>query len=157
MNIETVNSTIADQNNNFVAYSSAFWLNQKVRVLSASVKIEYTEAALEDALLFHLSSFNSIHLEQDIEGNEYIRPYWQYQEQAEVNLYRCNVHDQPPEFVIFENDLPAWLINELADELDKKTRHRIITNAVRRLYESMDSEYYHVNGIASKVRWRFVS
>jgi hypothetical protein len=118
-----------------------------------------TLAAIEDRLHFNLSSFNAVHIEEDEEGNGYIRIYFQYQEQAELNLYRCNVYDQPPEFIIFEDDLPDWLVDALVEmgKEDKKARDRIITNAVRRLYESMDPEYYHTNGIAGKVRWRFVS
>ena len=50
--------------------------------------------------------------------------------------------------------MPPGLVNALA-RLGKVTMKRIITNAVRRLYESVDPEYYHVNGIHGKVKWRF--
>ena len=59
-------------------------------------------------------------------------------------------------FVIWPNDIPLDLAMAL-EGLGKIAMKRVITNAVRRLYESVDPEYYHVNGIHGKVKWRFGS
>lgn len=31
----------------------------------------------------------------------------------------------------------------------------VVTEAVRRMYESVDSDYFHKNGVNSKIVWRF--
>jgi hypothetical protein len=118
--------------------------------------ITLTDAVLEDELLKYLSSFNSCHIIEDIDGVTHIHINWLYQDQAEANLYHCAIYEVPPEFVIFTEHMPAWLMDVIA-HLDKFTMKRIVTNAVRRLYEAADSEYFHTNGISGKIRWRFVS
>ncbi|MGH9979359.1 MAG: hypothetical protein ACRD8Z_26520 [Nitrososphaeraceae archaeon] len=51
--------------------------------------------------------------------------------------------------------MPDGLAKEL-QTLDDKTKDELITNVVRRIYESVDSEYFHTNGIWGKVQWRFL-
>lgn len=118
--------------------------------------LQYTGAAIIDELTFRLSSFNACHLEEDLDGNTFIRIHHPYLQQAEANLYKCNIYDHPPQFVIFKADLPKWLMDSLAT-LDKVTMKRIITDAVRRIYESIDPEYFHTNGIYGKVNWTVVT
>jgi hypothetical protein len=115
---------------------------------------------LEDELVRILSSKNIADVieEEDTDGlwhnNIYI--HWMYLEQAEALIYKANMYDSYPEFVIFTEDIPIGLANEL-NNLGKVTMKRVITNAVRRIYESVASEYFHTNGIHGKVKWRFAS
>jgi hypothetical protein len=108
-------------------------------------------AAIEDKLVEAISSFNTSEI---VENQIYIK--WHYLDQAKALIYRINVYDPLPEFVIFTSDLPRWLLEELG-RCEKVTMKRIITNVVRRIYESVDPEYFHINGIYGKVRWRFAS
>jgi hypothetical protein len=119
-------------------------------------KLRYTEVALAEELTFRLSSFNACHVEEDLDNNMYIRIHHPYLQQAEANLYKCNIYEYPPQFVIFKDDLPKWLVDALA-ALDKVAMKRIITDAVRRIYESVDPEYFHMNGIYGKVNWTVVT
>jgi hypothetical protein len=52
--------------------------------------------------------------------------------------------------------MPTWLMDAIA-HLDKLTMKRIVTNAVKRLYEAADPEYFHINGIGGKIKWGFAS
>jgi hypothetical protein len=113
--------------------------------------INFMEAALTDELTYRISSHNACHIEEDEEGKTYIRLYHLYLEQAEVMLYRINVYDPLPEFVIYTDDIPRWLDDSLSG-LDETSRKRIVTEAVRRIYESVDPEYFHTNGIYGKIR-----
>ena len=109
-------------------------------------------AAVEDKLVEVISSDNTC----EIDDENRIHIKWAYLEQAEALIYRINVYDPLPEFVIFTSDLPRWLLDELG-HCGKVAMKRVITNAVRRIYESIDPEYFHINGIYGKVRWRFAS
>jgi hypothetical protein len=112
----------------------------------------FTAAALEDELVRLLSSkCNAEVVEQD-DGSHWIYVYHPYIQQAEQLLCRINVYQQLPKFVIFPEDIPAGLANEL-EHLGKVMMNRVITNAVRRLYESVNPDYYHTNGIYGKVQW----
>lgn len=113
----------------------------------------YTLAALEDELVKTISSHNIIHIEEDDDGNEYIRIMHDYLEQAEWLLYRINVYQPILEFIIFEDDIPKRLVKAL-ERQGKKGMYCIVTNAVRRVLESVNEEYFHTNGIYGKVKWR---
>jgi hypothetical protein len=108
-------------------------------------------AAVEDKLVMVISSYNTGEIDE-----EGIHITWQYLDQAKALIYRINVYDPLPEFVIFIEDIPKELSLELA-RLGKATMKKVITKAVRRIYESVDAEYFHTNGIYSKIRWRFAS
>ena len=114
----------------------------------------YTPAALEDELTFLLSSKTECDVILDENGEWYIHPFYPYINQAEGLLYKINIYDPIPSFVIWQSDIPDGLVHALT-RLGKIAMKRIITNAVRRLYESVDPEYYHVNGIHGKIRWKF--
>lgn len=111
----------------------------------------FSTGALEDKLVEIISSYNTADIDED--G---IHLKWHYIDQAEALIYRINVYDPLPEFVIFTSDMPEWLLEALSG-LGKAAMKRIITNAVRRIYESVDPVYFHTNGIYGKVRWRFAS
>ena len=83
----------------------------------------------------------------------YIRFKHDYIDQAEALIYKININDPLPEFIIFTEDIPLGFAQELKS-LGNNLMKKIITNAVRRIYESVDPEYYHTNGLYGKVRWR---
>jgi hypothetical protein len=114
----------------------------------------YTAAALVDVLIFYLLSKNDCEILKDEIGHDQILVYNPYLNQAEGLLYKINLYDPLPEFVIWESDIPYDLALELS-RLGHVTMKRVITDAVRRIYESVDPEYYHTNGIHGKVKWRF--
>ncbi len=114
----------------------------------------YTEAALEDELTYLLSSKNEAEEICDENGNQHILIYHPYLNQAEGVIYNINIKNPLPVFVIWLNDIPLDLAKAL-EGLGKIAMKRVITNAVSRLYESVDPTYYHTNGIHGKVRWEF--
>jgi hypothetical protein len=115
-----------------------------------------TVAALENELTYLLSSKNEAEVIEDENGNQHILVYHQYINQAEGWIYKINSYDPLPEFVIWKNDIPFGLKHALK-RLGEIAMERVITNALRRLYESVDPTYYHRNGINGKVKWRFGS
>jgi hypothetical protein len=116
----------------------------------------YTPAALEDKLVELLSCKNDSDVILDEDGNWYIHVFHPYLNQAEGLIYSINVSDPLSKFVIWSGDIPLDLAEALK-QLGKVKMKRVITNAVRRIYESIDPEYYHMNGIYGKVKWRFGS
>lgn len=153
------NSTILNKNiakAEAKAKTKAKVLTKEDHYAAAFSTLPFTEAAYEDELLYRLSSFNSCYIIEDLDGVTHIQINWLYQEQAEANLYYCGIYEHPPEFVIFTEDMPTWLMDAIA-HLDELTKKRIVTNAVRRLYEAADPEYFHTNGISGKIKWGFVS
>jgi hypothetical protein len=78
-----------------------------------------------------------------------------YYAQAEYFLRRINVYKPLPIFILHSNDLSEQLISEITS-LDEKDKNALITNVVRRIYESIDRDYYHVNGIYGRVKWHIM-
>jgi hypothetical protein len=117
-----------------------------------------TPAALEDKITATLLSKKTAEVvqEKDCDEGWYNRIYifHPYQQQAEHLLYKINVYDPTPEFVIWIEDIPEGLTRQL-NRLGKVMMKHIITDVVRRIYESVDPEYYYINGIHGKVKWRF--
>jgi hypothetical protein len=87
-----------------------------------------------------ISSYNAFEL---VENVIYIQGY--YLDQAETLIYRINVYDQLPEFVVLTSDWPNWLLETLGS-LGNVTRKRTVTNAVYRIFTGVDHEYFHNNG-----------
>ena len=112
----------------------------------------YTVAALEDELVRLLSSNCTAEVVEQDNGSQWIYIFHPYLQQAEHLLYKINVYQPLPKFVIFPEDIPEGLAKELED-LGKVEMNKVITNVVRRLYESINPEYYHINGIYGKVKW----
>ena len=112
-----------------------------------------TQSKLADELTLTLSSKHDCEIYEDENRQIYLSTFHPYINQAEGLVYRINVYEHPPEFVIWEEDIPQTLCKALHD-LDIFARNRVITEAIRRLYESVDHEYFHVNGLHGKVRWR---
>lgn len=114
----------------------------------------YTPAALEDELTFLLSSKNEAEVIVDEEDRQHIQIFHPYLNQSEALLYRINVYDPLPEFVIWTEDIPEGLVQALKSQ-GKAAMETIILDAVRRIYESVDPRYFHTNSIDGKVKWRF--
>ena len=113
-----------------------------------------TPAALEDQLTFLLLSKNEAEVIEDDDGNQHILVYHPYVNQAEGWIYKINLYVPSPEFVIWTKDIPIGLAEALQG-LGEDAKKRAITNAVRRIYESINPQYFHTNGIYGKVKWRF--
>lgn len=113
-----------------------------------------TLSALEDELVRLLSSkcIAEVVEQEEGDGSQWIYIFHPYLQQAEHLLYKINVYQPLPKFVITPEDIPEGLAKEL-EELGKVEMNKVITNAVRRLYESVDFDYYHTNGIYGKVKW----
>jgi hypothetical protein len=77
-----------------------------------------------------------------------------YLNQAEGLIYKINVYRPLPVYVIWKADIPAALTKGLST-LGKIAMKRVITEVVRGIYESVDADYYHANGLHGKIYWRF--
>jgi hypothetical protein len=116
------------------------------------VYYHFTVAALVDELVRLFSSKCTAEVVEQKDGGQWIYIFHPYMQQAEHLLYKVNVYQPLPKFVIIPEDIPKGLAKELED-LGKVEMKKVITNAVRRLYESVDFDYYHTNGIYAKVKW----
>jgi hypothetical protein len=115
----------------------------------------YTTDALEDEICYVLLSKTEFDFVIDgINGDWSIHLFHPYINQAEGLIYRINISDPIPEFVIWQEDIPAGLVSALR-LLGQAKMKQVITNVVRTIYESVDPKYYHKNGIHGKVKWRF--
>lgn len=113
-------------------------LNIKDYLSIITIYADYSVAALEDELL---KSFLSSNKNQRF-----------YYAQAEYFIRRINICEPLPVFVLHIEDIPGGLAKEL-ENLDKSTRDKLITNVVRRIYESTDPDYFYTSGIYGKVKW----
>ena len=115
----------------------------------------WTTNYIKDELTFQLSRTKSFLTD---EKTQEILTINKYHKRAEFVLYRINVYELPPEFLINRSDLTPRLQNEL-EQLHKnspKIFEKMVTESVQTILESVNQRYYHVNGIPYKVRWRFV-
>jgi len=60
----------------------------------------------------------------------------------------------PPAFIIVISDLTPRIIEEFQSVTDEATRTYIVTQAIGRIFENLDFEYYHLS-IARNLRVRF--
>jgi hypothetical protein len=120
---------------------------------SSSHYRDYTVAALEDELVRILCSKNSADIIEEGDGSINIYIHWMYIEQAESLIYRTNICQPPQEFVIWEEDIPENLAKAF-EALGRVETKRVVTDAVRRIYESVDPEYFHINGVYGKIEWK---
>jgi hypothetical protein len=114
----------------------------------------HTEAALEDEVLRELLSYVECEILKDEVGHDHILIFHPYINQAEGLLYTINIKNPLPEFTIWESNIPY----DLALELERLGQIKMKGGGgggVRRIYETVDPEYYHTNGIHGKVKWRF--
>jgi hypothetical protein len=113
-----------------------------------------TLARLTDELTLRLSSYCDCTIFHDTENREYLLVHRPYQDRADRIVHRVHVYEKTPIFVINEKHLPQALIYELK-KLGPHDMDIVITEAVRRIYESADFDYFHKNGVNSKIVWGF--
>jgi hypothetical protein len=127
---------------------------EKIKILNYKYNNPWSSSKKEDELFLHLSSYP----ETEILNKNEILIRHPYQEEAEFLLYQINLAKPIPNFIIFDCLLPKKLRQELIDvkNYDIEEFNRIVTNALKRLYESIDYEYFHLSGIGGKIYWRFL-
>jgi hypothetical protein len=109
----------------------------------------YTTAALKDELTKQLSS--RLETSGNTENNDENTVY-KYHKYAQKLLYEINL------LTIFEinvSDLSQELVQEL-QMLHEEILNEIIIDAISRLYESVNFDYFHTVEIRGKIKWRFV-
>ena len=112
----------------------------------------WTTERLIDELAFCLSAVASYVIEED---TNHIHITHKYSDQAEWMSHRINVWKPTPQFVINISDLTTRLKKELKEiSSTPETLNYVITQAVARIFEGVNFEFYHRSGIAGKVRWR---
>jgi hypothetical protein len=117
--------------------------------------VDYTRSGLTDRFVFVLSSKLEVEfIEEEIDSDKVkslhlIHPYLDH---AEWVLYRINAFKTPPAFIIYEKDIPQDVASTFK-EIGENATESIITEIVRIILESVNPEYFHVNGIYDKVRW----
>lgn len=114
----------------------------------------WTTAAIQDELTFQLSSVCSFKIDENTQAIHITHKYY---DRADFVLYRINVYNPPPLFIINRSDLTPKLQSNL-EQLYKSCRYtfdRLVTAAVQWIFESVNKRYYHVSNIAYKVCWRF--
>jgi hypothetical protein len=117
---------------------------------------EYTPAALEDEVLYEVSS-----TKLKINGME----IWIYLDYAHKFLHRFFLYNHgeiksKPNlptaiFQIRTVDLKPELVETL-EKLNSKELNTLMIRVVQRLLESVDNRYYHIAGSHGKIAWRFV-
>jgi hypothetical protein len=138
-------------------------LTEKQYTLKENLKDKYknpwTLSKIEEELVLHLSSYIDSEKASDEDENEIIIILHPYQITAQHYLYRINISDPLPFFEIHDSLLYPKLRQELFDLKGNNPNefNKVITNAVRRLYESINYDYFHTSGISGKICWRIVS
>ncbi len=114
----------------------------------------WTVAATKDELTFQLSTVRSFTINENTKA---IHITHKYNEQAEFVLYHINIYNPRPEFIINCSDLTSRLLSELKRlrRSSHRTFDKIVTEAVEAILEGVNERYYHLSGIAGKIRWRF--
>lgn len=120
----------------------------KLQVPDPVIKKYYTTAALKDRLTKQLSST------LETNGNSENTVY-KYHEYAKKLLYKINIFKPIPIFEISIVDLSQELIKEF-QMLHDETLNEIVIDAISRLYECVDFDYYRTSEIRGKIKWRFV-
>jgi hypothetical protein len=116
----------------------------------------WTLSYIKDEFKFQLSSASLVEIDKEI---NVIYITHKYYDLAESILYRINTWNPktPPVFIINTSDLTKKLQIELEElrQRDSILFDKLVTEAVQSILESVNKRYYHINGIAYKVTWRF--
>ena len=126
-----------------------------VNLQQADSKIEkryYTTTALKDELTKQLSSM--LETTGNIENNDENTVY-KYHKYSQKLLYEINLLKPSPVFEISIADLSQELIQEL-QMLHEEILNEVVIDAISRLYESVNFDYFHTVEIRGKIKWRFV-
>jgi hypothetical protein len=133
-----------------------------------SFNLPWSISKIEEELVLHLSSYSDAEIKEKDYGSinnntncntiEEIVIKHPYQEQAKDILYKINLSNRPLKFKIYNNTLSPKLKEELNNlhKTNKEAFNEIVTNAVKRLYESIDFQYFHINGIGGKIKWTII-
>jgi hypothetical protein len=123
---------------------------------------EYTNAALEDVILYQISSKKSRNIDKDrpknpcwiVEGYDTLE--WVNLKYAFTYLHRYFLLIPRRPFIIKKSDFTPPLIERL-ERLEFSELNKVMIGVVRRILESVDSYYYHTSGIHGKISWMFVN
>src|SRR5215211_5833512 len=128
--------------------------------------LPWSISKIEDELVLHLSSHYDAELKEENASNinsnnnnkEIVVVKHPYQEQAKSILHKINLANRPLVFNIYGNTLSPKLKQELKHiyKTDKEVFNELVTNSVKRLYESIDYRYFHMNGIGGKIAWTII-
>lgn len=124
-------------------------------------KLPWSISRIEEELLLHLSSYSDAEINKDKDNsynnNEIIVKH-PYQEQAQDLLYKINLANTILVFKIYDKTLPTKLKEELSSiwKKDKELFDEIVTNSLKRLYESIDHRYFHTSGVKGKIAWAII-
>jgi hypothetical protein len=116
-------------------------------------KKHYTIAALKDELTRTLSSAAEYNINQQSNHIEIDYKYYRY---AHKLLYTINLAKPIPTFEINISDLSRELKQEL-QELNRESLTDVVIDTISRLYEGVNSDYFHTTGIRGKIKWRFIN
>jgi hypothetical protein len=127
-------------------------------------KLPWSNSKIEDELVLHLNSHCDAEINENysnINNNSNIKEIvikYQYQEQAKGIIYKINLANRPLVFNIYSNTLSPKLKEELNNlyNTNKEIFNEIVTNSVKRLYESIDYQYFHINGVGGKIAWKII-
>ena len=133
-------------------------------------RLPWTISKIEDELVLHLSSYYDSEIKEENASNinsnnnnnnnniKEIVIKHPYQEQSKRMLYKINLANRPLVFKIHSNTLSPKLKEELNQlyKTNKEVFNEIVTNSVKRLYESIDYQYFHTNGIGGKIAWTII-
>ena len=120
----------------------------KVQVLS--------NAAIRDELVYQLGSAATYEITDD----KTVRINRKYYDLAGYVPYRINIWPtMRPLFVINTSDLSQSLRDELEQlqSCNPNQFDKTVTEAIDSLMEGVNKRYYHVSGVANKIKWRFDS
>ena len=127
--------------------------------------LPWSLSKIEDELVLNLSSYYDAEIKEENDSNINIDSNIKeiiikhpYQEQAKGILYKINLANRPLVFNIYNNTLSPKLKDELnyLYKTDKRVFNEIVTNSVKRLYESIDYQYFHMNGVGGKIAWTII-
>jgi len=127
--------------------------------------LPWSISKIEDELVLNLSSYYDAEIKEENYSNININSNIKeiiikhpYQEQAKNILYKINLANRPLVFKIYINTLSPKLKEELNHlyKTNEEVFYEIVTNSVKRLYESIDFQYFHMNGIGGKIAWTII-
>ena len=122
-------------------------------------ELSWSISRIEEELVLHLSSYSDAEINEyknnSSNSNNEIIVKHPYQEQAHDLLYKINLANTILVFKIYDKTLPPKLVEELSDlwKRDKELFDEIVTNSLKRLYESIDHRYFHISGVRGKIAW----
>lgn len=112
--------------------------------------VQYTIAAIEDELVYALQAVTTPFLN---DSNKIVPIRQKYIEQAKRLLYRINVFQPVPVFIINISDIPLSLQKQI-ERISLSEKYEVITCVVSRILEDVNPRYFRINGVCRNIRWR---